>query len=238
MRARFAPALLVCLLAACATAPEVTAPTESPAQPPNFPAAFYIDAAARGEPVYRVNSEGSQVVVRVYRAGSLARFGHDHVIAGRDVRGYALWPKDFRKARADVYVAVDTFSVDEPALRARAGLETQPSQSDIEGTRRNMRKVLDAETYPFVVLHLVPAAAEQPPPLVLLADVTLHGATRRVSIPADIEISNGPTLYVRGRFSVNQTDFGIKPYSLMGGALQVQDKVDIEFDLTLSPLPR
>lgn len=239
MRARIALALLLIgLFAGCATEREATAPTERPEQPANFPATLYLEASARGEPVYRIHSQNSQIVMRVYRGGSLARLGHDHVIASREVHGYALRPKDAREARADVYVAADTFVVDEPALRARAGLDTQPSQSDIEGTRRNMRKALEADAYPFITLHATQTAEESGRVVVLQADVTLHGVTRRLSIPAEFENSNGPTLYVTGRFSVNQTDFGLKPFSFLGGALQVQDRVDIEFDLSLSPLSR
>lgn len=236
MRARLAAVLLVCLLAGCATEREAAAPTERPAQPPNFPATFYLEANARGEPVYRVNSENSQIVMRVYRGGSLARFGHDHVIASRDVRGYVFRANDLREARGDVYVAVDAFTVDEPALRARAGLDTQPSQSDIEGTRRNMLKALEADTYPFITVHLVSVGEERR--MMLQADVTLHGVTRTLPVSAELETANAPAFYVRGRFSVNQTDFGIKPFSFMGGALQVQDKVDVEFELTLAPLQR
>lgn len=237
MRFRLAAVLCVCLLAGCATERAATVTTERPAQPPNFPAAFYLEANARGEAVYRINSESSLIIMRVYRGGSLARFGHDHVIASREVHGYAVKPKDPREVRADVYVAVDPFTVDEPALRARAGLDTQPSQSDIEGTRRNMRKALESDAYPFITVHVVPTE-EEPGRVVLQADTTLHGVTRRLSVPAEWESANARTFYIKGRFSVNQTDFGITPFSFLGGALQVQDKVDIEFDLSLSPLPR
>lgn len=228
--------LLVCFVAGCATEREAPVPAEQPSQPADFPAAFYQEPA-RAAAVHRINSEASQVVMRVYRGGSLARFGHDHVIASRDVHGYVYWPNDLREARGDLYVPIATFSIDEPALRARAGLETQPSQSDIEGTRRNMRAALEAQAHPFVTLHVIATAGEGRQYEVQAA-VTLHGVTRQVPVTAEWDNSNGPTFYLTGRFSVNQTDFGIKPFSFMGGALQVQDKVDIEFDLSLSPIQR
>jgi hypothetical protein len=34
---------------------------------------------------------------------------------------------------------------------------------------------------------------------------------------------------VAGRFSFAQTDFGITPYSLLGGAIAVRDDVDLRF---------
>ena len=55
--------------------------------------------------------------------------------------------------RADLYVPLDTLVVDEPALRAEAGFDTQPSAADIAGTRRNMlEKVLEADRYPFALI--------------------------------------------------------------------------------------
>jgi hypothetical protein len=39
------------------------------------------------------------------------------------------------------------------------------------------------------------------------------------------------SLRVRGRFALNQTNFGMTPFSLLGGALAVQDQVDIAFEL-------
>jgi polyisoprenoid-binding protein YceI len=87
-------------------------------------------------------------------------------------------------------------------------------------------------------LHIVPTAAEQPSRLLLRADVTLHDVTRTLSVPAEVETTNAAVFYIKGRFSLKQTDFGIEPFSFMGGALQVQDKVDIDFELMLVPLQR
>jgi len=47
-------------------------------------------AASRGAPpgrTYRVDENQSELRVLVYRAGALARFGHNHVIVNRAVRG-------------------------------------------------------------------------------------------------------------------------------------------------------
>jgi hypothetical protein len=39
-------------------------------------------------------------------------------------------------------------------------------------------------------------------------------------------------LSARGALSIRQTDFGIKPFSAMGGALYVLDPIMIEFELS------
>jgi hypothetical protein len=230
MRARIAWTLTACLLAACATVPAPTA--VAPATAPNgFPADFYRAAAARGEPVFRLDPEHSLVVIRVYRAGALARFGHDHVVASRAVQGYALLSGAADARRADLYAPLATLSVDEPALRAQAGFDTQPSQQDIEGTRSNMlTKVLDAEHYPFVSLHVASVTGEAPE-VRASAAITLRGRTYTTPVRIALDTPSPAQLYVRGRFSAKQTDFGIEPYALLGGALSVGDRMDIEFEI-------
>jgi hypothetical protein len=51
-------------------------------------------------------------------------------------------------------VALDRLSVDEPALRAKAALDTQPSAADIEATRANMlNKLLQTSIHPFALIQ-------------------------------------------------------------------------------------
>ena len=214
------------LLAACATAPApigTRVPTE-------FPAAFYKDASERGEPVFRIVPERSEAIVLVYRGGSLAQIGHDHAIASRDVQGNVRLLLTPVEVRADLYVPLDTLAVDEPARRAAAGLAPLPEDADIAGTRRNMLEtVLEAEHHPFVFIH-VDAVERDADGLTLTAAVTLHGVTRSLRIPVEIAFDER-ALDVRGRFSLQQSDFGIAPFAVLGGRLQVQDRIDAQFQI-------
>src|SRR6266516_4585606 len=127
---RVAAALLSTILAGCA--PLLREPAPAPAVPPaDFPEDYYREALGRGKPVFRVDPRESLVVIEVRRAGSLARLGHDHVVASHEVGGYVA-PDE---GRADLYVALGRLAVDEAALRTEAGFDTQPAESDIEGTR-------------------------------------------------------------------------------------------------------
>src|SRR3989442_1846715 len=131
-------------------APLLRGRAPGPAVPPaDFPEAYYREAAAQGKPVFRVDPRESLVVIEVRRAGSLARLGHDHVVASHELGGYVA-PDE---GRADLYVALGRLAGDEAALRTEAGVGTQPAQSDIEGTRANMPgKVLEAGKFPFAVI--------------------------------------------------------------------------------------
>ncbi|MBA3903286.1 MAG: YceI family protein [Rhodocyclaceae bacterium] len=218
-------AALIGALPACAPPPPVPAAT-SPA-PADFPESRYRQAEAQGRKVLRVDPALSLVVIEVRRAGVLAGLGHDHVVASHDVRGYV----DPEEGRSDLYVPLRRLVVDEPGLRAEAKLDTQPSPDAIEGTRRNMlEKTLDAERFPFALIRASRGNADLS---ALSVTITLHGATRTFEIPVQTETLPGG-IAVSGRMTFNQTDFGIIPYSVLGGALQVQDRLDLRFRILVT----
>ena len=216
-----AAALLVLLFAGCAELLRVEAPVAPPAE---FPEPYYQQALKQGRPVYRVDPAGSLVVIEVRRGGSLARLGHDHVVASHELTGYVA-P---REGRADLYLALAQLVVDEPELRKEAGFDTQPTESDIEGTRSNMlNHVLEAEKFPFAVIGVKDVDIRQKKATLAVA-ITLHGQTRTFEIPAEIE-ADAESIRVSGRLAFNQSDFGITPYSLLGGAIAVKDGLALRF---------
>jgi hypothetical protein len=208
------------LAAGCAQVPPSARPQAERAGAPDLDAVYYRDAAERGATVYRVEPGDSLVVVRVYRGGRLAKLGHDHVVSSREPQGFI----DAGKGRADLYVAVASLAVDDPAQRAAAGFDSTPSESDIAGTRSNMlEKVLEAERFPFVVLRVRTVERGE-----VQAELSLHGVTRALRFPARID-RGAERIEVGGSFAVSQTDFGIEPFSVLGGALTVQDHVELSF---------
>jgi len=223
----YAAALAAALVAsACALLPPPAPQPESAA--PALDEAYYREAADQGRPVYRIEPGDSQVLIRVYRGGRLAKLGHDHVVSGRELRGFV----DPEKGRCDLYVALASLVVDDPKQRAAAGLDSTPSESDIAGTRANMLdKVLEAERFPFVVVRVAAVAQDA-----LEAELSLHGVTRPVRIPAKVAFSP-ERIEVTGAFAIKQTDFGIEPFSVLGGALTVQDQVGLSFTIRAVRMP-
>jgi polyisoprenoid-binding protein YceI len=90
--------------------------------------------------------------------------------------------------------------------------------------------VLDAEHYPFVEVR----ARRLGDTGQLRADITLHGTTRPYTVPATIELVPQGVV-ARGTLTLKQTDFGITPFSVLGGAMAVQDTLEIRFDLPARP---
>ena len=93
--------------------------------------------------------------------------------------------------------------------------------------------VLDAERFPD--LTLVGRVDTGPPARPQLQmRVTLRGVERPLRAPANLEQSSRG-YWVRGELTLRQTDFGITPFSALGGALTVEDVVDVRFRLLLKP---
>lgn len=203
----------------------IQAPAEAPEA---FPFAVYRQAAERGEAVYAVDADASMAFVHVSRAGLLSKFGHDHVVASHDVSGFVLLPDPagtLSGARADLYLPLATLTVDETALREAVGLDSEPSAKDIEGTRTNMFKSLDAATHPWLIVNVLMISEDA-----LFTNLSLQGVRRSYRIPVEIGFDEN-TLQVSGAFTLRQSDHDIKPFRALGGALSVGDELAVSFEI-------
>lgn len=197
--------------------------TQSPS-----PAAVNRPAGAQ---VLRIDPAGTVVTVIVRRAGPLARLGHDHVITSADETGTVWLGATPAKSSFELQLPVGRLAVDLPEARAAAGAEfAAPVPDDArEGTRRNMLRteVLDAAQYPAIVIRSVAAAGDWLQSNVRVA-VVLKGVEREQEIPVAIERVDG-RIAARGSLQFNQTDYGMTPFSVGGGAIQVADTLEIRF---------
>lgn len=164
---------------------------------------------------------GSVVRVLVYRGGTAARLGHNHVLQAGDLR--VDWPADGPVLR----FRLDALAIDPPALRARLGDAFASAVDDgaRAGTRANLLKALDAAAHPEVVVRTLRQVGEGGRRAVE-AEITLHGVTRRQWFVAEVDGARA-----RGEVVVRQSDFGIQPFTVLGGLLAVQDALVVQFEL-------
>lgn len=179
---------------------------------------------------WTLDRDNSSVRLRVYRGGRLARLGHNHVIEVRDLDG-SLVRLDSGGGAADLRFRPDRLLVDDPQARARYGepFAEMPDPEAVEGTRRNLLgpEVLDADNWPHVAI-LARIDRLAPGPATADLHLSLRGTGRRYRVPVRIEDTAGG-LSVSGSFSLRQTDLGITPFSVLGGALVVRDEIEIDF---------
>ena len=180
----------------------------------------------QGVQLLHIAPDDSLLTITVRRGGALARLGHDHVVASRSLQGVVAPAL----GRAQFHFRLDEMSVDEESLRQAAGLTTTPSADAIAGTRHNMLvRVLEAERYPWVSIDARRTGNKE----VFDADITLHGVTRTVQLPVRVEqAADGRRLQASGSLLLKQSDFGIVPFAVLGGAMAVQDQMELAFRIT------
>jgi polyisoprenoid-binding protein YceI len=218
------------LLAACPRPVRPPPPRETvPPAPtqPQGPAAPDL----RGATVYEVSSQSSQLAIYVYRGGRFSKLGHNHVMTSPNLAGRVWVHPQFARSGFELSFPVAQLVVDDADARRAAGSDFPPDipQSDKDGTRRNMLKpeVLDGERYPDVKLRSAKVGGTLEAPQVT-AHITIKETSRDVEVPLKIEVA-GAKLTASGEFDILQTEFGMKPFSVALGALEVQDKLHIKF---------
>jgi polyisoprenoid-binding protein YceI len=90
-------------------------------------------------------------------------------------------------------------------------------------------ELLDGDSYPRVKLRSATVGGTLQAPQVT-ARITIKDVSRDVQVPVKMAVE-GAKLTASGEFDVLQTEFGIKPFSVALGALEVQDKLRIKFTI-------
>ena len=230
----FALLSLVVGLAACGTA-ELAPP------PPiaGIPGAA-SSAAPRPEDgrVYKIDANDSAVRIFVFRGGAASRLGHNHVLTVPDLSGFVQLPgQETDKAHFELAFRLDRMVVDSAALRHSLGpaFATEVSPEAAAGTRTNMlgEAGLQAGRFPELRIRSLQLTGEGPR-LAAQIQVALHGQSRDLWLPLEVDVSDS-ALRARGAMVIRQSDFGIKPFSVLGGLLAVRDELVIDFDLSAVP---
>jgi hypothetical protein len=199
-------------------------------------------AAADEARQYTIDAAGSDVHWLVYKAGSLARLGHNHVIAVSDLAGTATTNADPSASRFELQFHVQALAVDDPKLRSGLGPDfaSVPSADDIAGTRKNMLsdRVLMGEKYQTIkVTGVGPVGSADAQTLQIT--VELLGRKVPLTVPTKVE-THGDDLTASGEFELTHTALGMMPFTVMLGALQVADNMKFVYRIhaTTAPTPR
>lgn len=216
--------LLPLVLAACAPSSVI----EEPAAGPDLPLRSLAGAAH-----YRVVEDDTLVYARVFRGGSMAKLGHNHVVAFTGVRGDVYLGDGPAESLVDLLIPVAGVVVDPPALRHAQGRDfrTEISDDARSRTRDNMlgEKVLDAARHPYIVVSSSAMEGTLDEPVVTL-DIVIREVTRQVTVPVSLS-HDADGLAAAGRLDLRQSDFGMEPFQVLGGALRVQDRVELVFEI-------
>ncbi|MEJ0085869.1 MAG: YceI family protein [Pseudomonadota bacterium] len=201
--------------------------------PPPAPPGQQSTAIPAGAHEYKVIAEESLLQILVYRGGTLARLGHNHVIASHHLAGSVYLTGDLTQTRFEIAFPVAELTIDEPAMREMAGADFPPGvpQSARDGTRSNMlsEALLDAARYPAVRLRATSVLATGET-FDVDVEITLKDQVHHVRVPMQVNRQVG-AISASGEFPLKQSDLGLKPFSAALGALLVVDEMRVRFDV-------
>jgi polyisoprenoid-binding protein YceI len=165
-----------------------------------------------------IDTGKSVMIVRVYKAGFLSVLGHNHEIAAPIAGGKV----DVTARQVELHATLGAMQVRDPGVSVENRTEIRKTMLGPE--------VLDTEHHPETIFQSTAAEPKGAGSWRLQGELTLHGQTR----PVLVEVREVDGHYV-GTSHLKQTDFGIKPVKVAGGAVRVKDEVQIEFDIQLAP---
>jgi len=170
---------------------------------------------------HELGPDNASLVVKTYREGLAAKVGHDLTI---EVRQWgATLEVAAEPSQSSLHLHADARS-----LHPRDGVRgIKPlTDKDREEIVKNIDgKVLSANPIEFRSSAVEPAGAG----LSVRGDLSLHGQSH----PASFELSVAGDGHVTGTATVVQSEWGIKPYRGLMGALKVRDSLEVVFDGTL-----
>ena len=184
--------------------------------------------------VFQVDTAASRVYIKV---GASGRLGHDHGVQGKLASGTIALGEAGR-----LIFDMKTFNADTPEARQYVGLSGAVSAGDRQKTNANMlgQDILSVAQYPtatYAIAMALPLDAQapgEPGRYKLEGQFTLHGVTRPLPLIAQVEKTATPgVLRMRCAFAIQQSEYGIAPYSTLGGLVGIADRLDIWGDLLI-----
>jgi YceI-like protein len=162
---------------------------------------------------HRFGPDNAELIVRTYREGLAAKAGHDLIIVVQ-VWDALLEVGDGGPARLEL-------NADARSLHPRDGLRGVKPLTDRD--RREIRKNIDDQVLGGQPISFRSTSVEG---TAVSGELTMAGTTR----PARFELTSGEGGELTGRAELVQSEWGIKPYRGLMGALKVRDSLEVEFE--------
>jgi polyisoprenoid-binding protein YceI len=165
--------------------------------------------------------------VFVGKTGLFSALAHDHEIGVKRFGGRVVVP-DGGAGGGSLEMEVDAASLEV--------LDKKPSEEDKKKIFNSMHnEVLESAKHPKITFKSISVSdlkqtGNDAYSFVVNGDLTLHGVTKRIAVPAAATITP-QQLRATGKYTLKQTDYGIKPYSAAGGTIKVKNEIVLNFDI-------
>lgn len=174
---------------------------------------------------YVVDTKASRLTVQAFASGILSAMGHNPHIGIRTFTGEVDFNAETSLAgRFRLSIKTNSFGVlDDISDKDRREIEMMMNEQVLESSRYP-DIVYEAPTVTITRLGGALYSAT------LNGTLSFHGVTRDQIVAARIAVFD-EMIRASGEFSLNQSDYGIKPVSVAGGALKVKDELKFSFEM-------
>ncbi|MDQ2727949.1 MAG: YceI family protein [Actinomycetota bacterium] len=168
---------------------------------------------------YQIGPSDGSLTIRTQKAGVGAKMAHNLVLEAKSWSGTVNFDADDPSA-SNGEVTVQPASLE--VIDSSGGVKPL-SDSDRKDIAKNINdKALQTKKYPDITFRTT-AVSGGGAAYTVEGELTITGQTK----PATLDVSiDGTKVVVKGQ--VVQTEFGVKPYSAMMGALKIHDAVEVE----------
>jgi polyisoprenoid-binding protein YceI len=176
---------------------------------------------------YTIFPSESSFWVFAGKTGIFSAFAHNHEIGVKSFSGRVVVPG------AGAGGGSLEMEVDAPSLVV---LDKEPSEEDKKKIFNSMHnEVLESAKYQKITFKSVSVSdvkqtGSDAYSFVVNGDLSLHGVTKRIAVPVAATVTP-QQLRATGKYTLKQTDYGIKPYSAAGGSIKVKDEVVVNFNI-------
>jgi polyisoprenoid-binding protein YceI len=174
---------------------------------------------------YLIDKNASRFTVQAFATGILSGFGHNPKIGMREYEG-------------EIQFAIETY--DPAMVRVTVGTGAMEVLDEMKSDDRKKleqtmyEEVLEVQRFPTASYESKQITVQKLSGDLLLAHLTgelsFHGVRRSHSFDARVT-RMGAMLRISGEFSLRQSDYGIRPVSIAGGALRLKDEIRFNFEM-------
>jgi polyisoprenoid-binding protein YceI len=173
---------------------------------------------------YTLGPSNARLLLRVQREGMAKKVGHDLVF---EVQQWSATVNVDAENPGNSTIAASADPLTLEIIEASGGVKPL-SDKDRNDVKKNINdKVLKTSQHPEISFQSTGVRPVDATRATVTGDLTIAGATR----PAELEVVADGKGGAQASMSVQQTQFGIKPFSALMGALKVQDVIQVQVDV-------
>jgi polyisoprenoid-binding protein YceI len=174
---------------------------------------------------YKLDPTLGKFTVQAFASGLLSALGHSPTFAVRDFSGSMQFDRDeIRSMILELTIRADSLEL----------LDRVRESDRREIIDRTRREVLATSSYPVIAYRSDEVAEEPIAPgrfrVRIVGHLSLHGLTRPYRVDCELRIY-GDGIRLFGECLLLPSEYGIRPVTALAGAIRLEDRLRISFDI-------